>query len=99
MHINEAEGMYLSNGRLSDYDYDNLDIYDSMMPVVETAVPADEQIALIKAISNSDVSALETHLENMHSSIDLTEIINKESGYSLLHLAIFKDSDQMVLML
>jgi hypothetical protein len=97
--INETDDYDSKNDRYSDNELDNLGIYDSMTPLVEAVTPGQEQNSLIKVISNSDVTALESHLKHLPPTIDLTEIINKESGYSLLHLAVFKDSDQIALML
>lgn len=51
---------------------------------------------MFKVISNTDIAVLDTTLRDLDHKIDLTTIINPENGYSLLHLAVFKDSDHIV---
>lgn len=72
-------------------------LYNNIHPVVDTKYQVTEQINLLfKIISNTDIAVLDTNLREMNHSIDLTEVINDENGYSLLHLAVFKDSDHIV---
>ena len=56
----------------------------------------EDQNMLIKTILAADSVSLDLTLKRMNYSIDITEIISKENGYSLLHWAVFKDSDNIV---
>lgn len=86
----------LSHDSNSD-SHDDLDIYNNHVPISSASYkPNDDHNILMKTISNTDYPSLDMTLKRLGPNIDLTEILNQENGYSLLHLAVFKDSDQIV---
>jgi hypothetical protein len=54
---------------------------------------------IMKAISSTDVGSLEIILRKTSPETDLTTLTNIDNGYTLLHLAVFKDSDRIVYLL
>ena len=70
--------------------------YDSMNPLSKASQLTEHKNLLFRSISNTDINALDLILKQLDDSIDITEVINQENGYSLLHLAVFKDSDYIV---
>ena len=74
-------------------------MYHNTLPNIDKEIEHNDKIALFKHISNTDISSLEILLRKLSPAIDLTQIVNLENGYTLLHLAVFKDSDQIIFML
>lgn len=67
-----------------------------MNPLSKASQLTEHKNLLFRSISNTDINALDLILKQLDDSIDITEVINQENGYSLLHLAVFKDSDYIV---
>ena len=81
----------------SNEDNENVGLYDNLQPVINSSSQSkEEQTMLTRIISNTDVASLDATLKRLSYNLDLTQMINKENGYTLLHLAVFKDSDQIV---
>lgn len=87
----------VKNDDVEEEEHEGLDLYDNMQPMIGmTAQNLEDQLMLMRTISNTDIASLDATLKRVSPRMDLTEIINKENGYTLLHLAVFKDSDQIV---
>jgi len=80
-------------------DYVDDDIYHNMQPNINQNIDDKEWDLILKYISGSDIAELDKKLKELSPAVDLTQILNIENGYTLLHLATFKDSDQMIYML
>lgn len=75
-------------------------MYDNLQPMVDSQDHVQDDIkVLMKLISNNDAPPVDSLLKRIPKSLDLTEIKNNENGYSLLHLAVFKDSEEIILLL
>lgn len=82
---------------VNEEEHEGLDLYDNMQPMLgAVAQTTEDQHILMRTISNTDIASLDATLKRLNPRMDLTEIVNKENGYTLLHLAVFKDSDQIV---
>lgn len=87
----------ISKDGSSNEDNDNAGLYDNLQPMIDSSTRSlEDQNMLTRIISNTDVASLDAALKRLSHNIDLTQMINRENGYTLLHLAVFKDSDQIV---
>ena len=82
----------------SNDDSEEKNDYDNLTPKITTinSNNVDEESMLIKTILSADSISLDLSLKWMNHRLDLTKIVSKEHGYTLLHWAVFKDSDHIV---
>jgi len=84
----------------SEEDQEAEDLYDNVHPMIDNSHTGykaiEDQNLLFKIISNTDIAVLDATLKRLNFTLDLTDIVNNDNGYSLLHLAVFKDSDHIV---
>ncbi|CAI2361966.1 unnamed protein product [Moneuplotes crassus] len=75
------------------------DLYHNLQPNIQRDNQQEHIDSLLKSISSIDFLSLEKILGDIPASLDLTKVVDSQNGYTLLHLAVFKDSERMILML